>query len=184
MLKYVITIMASIVILTGCVTQSEGTASVQTEQIQEADQEDSVESVPQDVMISEKDSFEDPEIQYEKGQKLQSSNPVAALAWYCYAARQGHGSAQSQAGQMLANGGAGLASLIAGEKEDLYRSRMRAAAMMWLDMAIINQDKNARPARKELGKKAISEDFELYSRYTRMQIDAPCTMTEIMAVAN
>lgn len=124
----------------------------------------------------------DMEVLFERAEK--ETDSAQALGYYCQAARQGHGLAQLRLGESLSGtlDRKALKKKEAGEKEkkDPYVKERAggqhniAAAMMWLDMAILNRVEEAKGLRAELGLLAAPEDFQLYASYTRMGVAAPC----------
>jgi hypothetical protein len=117
------------------------------------------------------EEFADPEISYKKGVELQATDLTRSLNYLCEAARQGYGPAQFEVGRIYGNR--------PGESANADDQRDIAAAMMWLDMAVINDVREAAPLRKALGIRAQPEDFILYGAFTRMEADAPCLWEEI-----
>lgn len=132
-------------------------------------------------------SVPDSEGLYARGNEAASE--TESLTFYCEAARQGHGPSQFRAGQILAGDYKSKRLTIddvedrrariaeaeaAGVKDKSAPRRDLAAAMMWLDMAIINGVSEAKDLRSRLGLIAWPEDFALYARYTRMEAAAPC----------
>lgn len=114
----------------------------------------------------------DPEAVFAEGAALEKTDLKGALEYYCEAARQGHGPAQAAVGRIYA----ARPGTQTGDNEG---RRDVAAAMMWLDIAILNRMKDMRAGRRKLGVTAQPEDFALYGRFTRMEIDAPCTWAEV-----
>ncbi|MBI4032035.1 MAG: sel1 repeat family protein [Proteobacteria bacterium] len=120
--------------------------------------------------VSQAAEIFDPEKQYEQGKAADVQE--LALEWYCQAARQGHGKSQYEIGLFYMKS----PDIVKGKEGG---RRNIAAAMMWLDVAIINKIREAVELRKELGKRAQPADFALYSSFTRRETNAPCTWAEI-----
>ena len=89
------------------------------------------------------------------------TNPEAAFSLYCQAAKMGSGPAQLHVGQALAGGEKGEAPFM-------------AAGMLWLDMAILNGEPEAREARRKAGRLAVPEDFTKYRAYNNRRMELPC----------
>lgn len=117
------------------------------------------------------DGFTDPEATFREGLKLQTTDLKQALVLFCEGARYGYGPSQLEVGKIY--------DKRPGKLQDDAQRRDMAAAMMWLDMAIINNMKEAIPLRKNLGMRAQAQDFRLYSAFTRMETNAPCLWEEI-----
>lgn len=123
-----------------------------------------------EVVNSEAVEVFDPVKQYEQAKAVDGQE--LALEWYCRAARQGHGESQYEIGAFYMKS----PDVVKGKEGG---RRNIAAAMMWLDIAIINKVNEAVPLRKDLGKRAQPADFVLYSAFTRRERNAPCTWTEV-----
>lgn len=109
---------------------------------------------------------------HEDGQEAEKTDLGKALELYCTAARQGFGPAQYEAGRIYASR--------PGRQEDESGGRRDiAAAMMWLDMAVINKVAAAKKLRRDLGILAKPEDFALYGNFSRMEAEAPCLWDEV-----
>lgn len=114
----------------------------------------------------------DPEATLAEGKAIEATDVKQALELYCTAARQGLGRAQYEIGRIYATQPGKQTGDEDGERDI-------ASAMMWLDMAVINKVKDAKILRRTLGKVAHKEEFDLYARFTRMEIEAPCTWVEV-----
>lgn len=136
----------------------------------EAERQEPAEPGLADVVSSESAEIFDPVKQYEQAKAADGQE--LALEWYCRAARQGHGKSQYEIGAFYMKS----PDVVKGEEGG---RRNIAAAMMWLDMAIINKVSEAAALRKDMGKRAQLADFALYSSFTRRESRAPCTWTEV-----
>ena len=117
----------------------------------------------------------DPEATFAEGQVAAAKDIRQALEFYCTAARQGLGGAQYEIGRIYA----AQPGQQTKHADDSGGRRDLAAAMMWLDMAIINKVKDAKLLRRTMGRVAHAEEFILYGEFTRMEIEAPCTWAEV-----
>ena len=117
----------------------------------------------------------DPEATLAEGKAIEVTDVKQALELYCTAARQGLGKSQYEVGRIYA----AQPGQQTKHADDIGGQRDLAAAMMWLDMAIINKVKDAKILRRTLGMVAHTEEFLLYGQFTRMEIDAPCTWAEV-----
>lgn len=117
------------------------------------------------------DGFTDPETTYREAVALQATDLKQSLVLLCEGARYGHGPSQLEVGKIY--------DKRPGKLKDEAQHRDMAAAMMWLDMAVINNMKEAIPLRRQLGIRAQPEDFTLYASFTRMETEAPCLWDEI-----
>ena len=92
------------------------------------------------------------------------ADPAVALSLYCEAAQAGSGPAQTHVGQAMMDEKAGVLDL--------------AAAMLWLDRAILSGEVEARELRRMAGRLASPEDFERYRIYNNSQRPLPCGSTK------
>ena len=115
----------------------------------------------------------DPGATYKEGLETEKTDLEGALTLYCTAARQGYGRAQYEVGRIYASRPGKQADEDKGGRRDI------AAAMMWLDMAIINKVTEAKLLRRTLGGTAREDDFSLYGQFTRQEIGAPCQWDEV-----
>jgi|GEM_PF-4929080 len=105
-------------------------------------------------------------------------NMEQALELYCALAWQGYGPAQYEVG-VIYEDQPGTLDDNDDDDDDEGGRRDIAAAMMWLDMALLNGVVEAKAIRRKLGRVAGSEDFDLYGRFTRMETEAPCVWEDI-----